>query len=129
MIKTKLPIQRKTLNADGKIELEKKDVLVEVDTSIFAEQRWEAHFPLNAERETLFAYVERIQEESKRGNINFLSILKAVYCFIECDEIQDFKSFCQLFDISDKNYFKRLTDKIEEIFNFVLTSSATSLKN
>lgn len=129
MVKTKLPVQVKTDDGNGKITTTARDIDVAVDTSIFAEQRWEANFPAQAARETLFAYIERVQNDKLIDKAHILSNLKAIFCFIESDEIADFKSFCQLFDLADGEYLKRLTDKIEYIFNLVLNSSVATSKN
>lgn len=129
MVKTKLPVQVKTDDGNGKITTTDRDIDVAVDTSIFAEQRWEANFPAQAAHETLFAYIERVQTDKLIDKAHILSNLKAIFCFIESDEIADFKSFCQLFDLADGEYLKRLTDKIEYIFNLVLNSSVATSKN
>lgn len=129
MVKTKLPVQVKTDDGNGKITTTTRDIDVAVDTSIFAEQRWEANFPAQAAHETLFAYIERVQTDKLIDKAHILSNLKAIFCFIESDEIADFKSFCQLFDLADGEYLKRLTDKIEYIFNLVLNSSVATSKN
>lgn len=129
MVKTKLPVQVKTDDSNGKITTTARDINVAVDTSIFAEQRWEANFPAQAAHETLFAYIERVQTDKLIDKAHILSNLKAIFCFIESDEIADFKSFCQLFDLADGEYLKRLTDKIEYIFNLVLNSSVATSKN
>lgn len=129
MVKTKLPVQVKTDDGNGKITTTARDIDVAVDTSIFAEQRWEANFPAQAAHETLFTYIERVQTDKLIDKAHILSNLKAIFCFIESDEIADFKSFCQLFDLADGEYLKRLTDKIEYIFNLVLNSSVATSKN
>lgn len=100
MIKTTLPIVEKAIEND-KLVTAKKTIDVKIDTSIFAEERWESNFPQNARRETLFAYVERIKTDGLNDKAHILSNLKALYCFIEGDAIPDFKSFCQMFDIAD----------------------------
>lgn len=59
MIKTTLPVVEKQINAEGKLAVNKKNINVAIDTSLFAEERWEQNFPHNAKNETLFAYIER----------------------------------------------------------------------
>ena len=129
MVKTKLPVQVKTDDSNGKITTTARDIDVALYTSFFADQRWEANFPAQAAHETLFAYIERVQTDKLIDKAHILSNLKAIFCFIESDEIADFKSFCQLFDLADGEYLKRLTDKIEYIFNLVLNSSVATSKN
>ncbi len=131
MVKTKLTTVEKTLDeASNSLVIKEKNITVTVDTSIFAEERWETNFPHNAIKETLFAYIARVKE---RGQIDsqthILSNLKALYCFIESSEITDFKSFCQLFDLADGERLKTLIAQIEYVFNLVLSSSAVSEKN
>lgn len=129
MLKTKLPVQTKNDDGNGNLIVNFREINVAIDTSIFAEERWESHFPTNAACETLFAYIERIQENKLVDKAHILSNLKAIFCFIESDEITDFKSFCQMFDLADGEYLQKLTGKIAYIFNLVLNNSATTSKN
>lgn len=128
MIKTTLPIVEKAIEND-KLVAVKKTIDVKIDTSIFAEERWESNFPQNARRETLFAYVERIKTDGLNDKAHILSNLKALYCFIEGDAIPDFKSFCQMFDIADGEYLNELTNKMRVVFDIALNGSAVTQKN
>jgi hypothetical protein len=128
MIKTTLPIVEKAIEND-KLVTAKKTIDVKIDTSIFAEERWESNFPQNARRETLFAYVERIKTDGLNDKAHILSNLKALYCFIEGDAIPDFKSFCQMFDIADGEYLNELTNKMRVVFDIALNGSAVTQKN
>lgn len=128
MIKTTLPIVEKAIEND-KLVTAKKTIDVKIDTSIFAEERWESIFPQNARRETLFAYVERIKTDGLNDKAHILSNLKALYCFIEGDAIPDFKSFCQMFDIADGEYLNELTNKMRVVFDIALNGSAVTQKN
>nr|DAI65387.1 MAG TPA: hypothetical protein [Caudoviricetes sp.] len=128
MIKTTLPIVEKAIEND-KLVTVKKTIDVKIDTSIFAEERWESNFPQNASRETLFAYVERIKTDGLNDKAHILSNLKALYCFIEGDAIPDFKSFCQMFDIADGEYLNELTNKMRVVFDIALNGSAVTQKN
>lgn len=128
MIKTTLPIVEKAIEND-KLVTAKKTIDVKIDTSIFAEERWESNFPQNACRETLFAYVERIKTDGLNDKAHILSNLKALYCFIEGDAIPDFKSFCQMFDIADGEYLNELTNKMRVVFDIALNGSAVTQKN
>lgn len=128
MIKTTLPIVEKAIEND-KLVTVKKTIDVKIDTSIFAEERWESNFPQNASRETLFAYVERIKTNGLNDKAHILSNLKALYCFIEGDAIPDFKSFCQMFDIADGEYLNELTNKMRVVFDIALNGSAVTQKN
>lgn len=130
MIKTKLPVQEKEIGAQNQLVKNEREIEVEIDTSLFAEERWEQHFPHNAKNETLFAYVERIKKagliESK-GQI--LCNLKALYCFLESKELPDFKSFLKLFDLADAEYLTRLVDKIKFVFEIALSTATADAKN
>ena len=128
MIKTTLPIVEKAIE-NNKLVAVKKTIDVKIDTSIFAEERWESNFPQNASRETLFAYVERIKTDGLNDKAHILSNLKALYCFIEGDAIPDFKSFCQMFDIADGEYLNELTNKMRVVFDIALNGSAVTQKN
>ncbi len=131
MIKTKLPIMKKTIDeSEKRLVLKESEIEVEIDTSLFAEERWEKNFPHNASKETLFAYIERVTSAGlAESKAHILSNLKALYCFMEGDEIADFKSFCQLFDLAEGEYIKKLIKKIKFIFELVLSSSTVSPKN
>jgi len=130
MIKTTLPVVEKSINEKGELVTVEKNIDVTIDTSIFAEERWERNFPFNAQKETLFAYIERIRNSGKlEDKASVLSNLKALYCFMEGDAIPDFKSFCQMFDLTGGGYLERLIEKIKFIFNLVLSSSTVSAKN
>lgn len=131
MLNTKLPIVKKSFDeTTQKLNVVQEEIEVSVDTSLFAEERWEANFPINAKKETLFAYIERIKDTGLiESKVNILSNLKALYCFLEGKDIADFKSFCQLFDLAEGEYLNKLIEKIKFIFELVLKSSTTNSKN
>ena len=129
MIKTKLPVIEKEI-AENKLVIKEKEIDVSIDTSLFAEERWEANFPHNAKNETLFAYIERVKNAGLlESKAHILSNLKALYCFMEGDAIADFKSFCQLFDLADGERLNKFVEKIKFVFNLVLSGSAVDQKN
>lgn len=129
MLKTTLPIIEQKIEND-KLVVTKKNIDVSIDTSIYAEERWEANFPTNAKNETLFAYIERVQNSGDLNNKgHIVSNLKALYCFLEGDAIADFKSFCQMFDMADEEYVQELVNKIKFVFSLVLKSSTATSKN
>lgn len=129
MLKTTLPIIEQKIEND-KLVVTKKNIDVSIDTSIYAEERWEANFPTNAKSETLFAYIERVQNSGDLNNkAHIVSNLKALYCFLEGDAIADFKSFCQMFDMVDEEYVQELVNKIKFVFSLVLKSSTATPKN
>ena len=130
MLKTTLPIIEKHIDENNNLVTNEKNIEVQIDTSLFAEERWEANFPHNAKNETLFSYIERVKNTGLiESKAHILSNLKALYCFLEGKDIADFKSFCQLFDLADGDYITRLVDKMKSVFNLVLKSSTTDQKN
>jgi len=131
MIKTTLPIIEKSIDEAKKaLVIKERNIDVDIDTSLFAEERWESNFPANAKNETLFAYIERMHQTKRLDDkAHIVSNLKALYCFMEGGEISDFKSFCQMFDLSDAAYINKLIDKIKFVFGVVLNGSAASPKN
>ncbi len=131
MIKTTLPIIEKSIDEKTKTLIAKPgEIEVAIDTSLFAEERWEKYFPDLAKRETLFAYIERVKAAGLLiDKAMIIANLKALYCFMEGDKIADFKSFCQLFDIAQGEYLNQLIEKIKFIFEIALSSSTTDSKN
>ena len=130
MIKTKIPVQDKEINAENNLVVDEREIEVKIDTSLFAEERWEQNFPHNAKNETLFAYVERIKTAGlMESKAQILSNLKALYCFMESDAIPDFKSFLQMFDLADAEYLTRLVDKIKFVFEIALSTATANAKN
>lgn len=131
MIKTKLPtIEKEIDETTGKLIVKESEIDVTIDTSLFAEERWEQYFPQNAKTETLFAYVGRITEAGlTESKAHILSNLKALYCFMESDKLSDWKSFLRLFDLSDGEYLSRLINKIKYVFEIALSSATVNPKN
>ena len=128
MINTTLPTLEKEIDKKNKtLIVTEKEIPVAIDTSLFAEERWEKYFPDLAKKETLFAYIEREQSAGLlTDKAMIVANLKALYCFMEGDKIADFKSFCQLFDISKGEYFNRLVNKLTFIFEIALQSTTDS---
>ena len=40
MIKTKIPVQDKEINAENKLVVAEREIEVKIDSSLFAEERW-----------------------------------------------------------------------------------------
>nr|DAK09839.1 MAG TPA: hypothetical protein [Caudoviricetes sp.] len=131
MIKIKIPLNDREI-VDGKIKNNPGEIVAHLDMTVFAEERWQKHFPENAKNETLFAYVERMQKQnkiSKKDMVTIISNLKALYCFLKSDELPTFKTFAQLFDLSDQVTLDKQVKVIREAFDIILHSSAISQKN
>lgn len=130
MIKTTIPTLEKEIDDNGKLVVKESVIDVAIDTSLFAEERWESNFPAQARSETLFAYVERVGKSGLTDNkAHILSNLKALYCFMDSDKLPDFKSFLKLFDLADMEYLTRLTDKIKYVFEIALSTATVNSKN
>lgn len=130
MIKTTIPTLEKEIDGNGKLVVKQGEIDVAIDTSLFAEERWESNFPAQARQETLFAYVERIGNSGLTDNkAHILSNLKALYCFMDSDKLPDFKSFLKMFDLADIEYLTRLTDKIKYVFEIALSTATATPKN
>lgn len=131
MMKIKIPFNDREL-VNGAIVNNHREIVAYVDTTVFAEDRWQKHFPENARNETLFAYVERINNQNKTASKDAVMIhsnLKALYCFLESDNLPTFKTFVQLFDLSDSVTLEKQVKVLQNVFNTVLHSSAISQKN
>ena len=70
-----------------------------------------------------------MRDEGKIDAVHVLSHLKALYCFLEGDDIADFKSFCQLFNTVDGKRLALLVEKIKAVFEIILDSATTDSKN
>lgn len=127
----KIPYNRRELDGENLVD-NRGEITAVVDMTAYAEERWEAHFKANAEKETVFAYVERITKAGKAASNSaavVLSNLKALYCFLESPDLPDAKTFIQLFDLSDGETLTKQIKVIETAFNAVLNSSAANSKN
>lgn len=125
-MKIKLPIIKKRF-IEGNITIEESSIDLDLDTSVYSEERWEQNFPLQAQHEGLFQYVERIQAGAVNDRVKVACMLKAIYCFIESEDLPNYKSFAMLFDLATPEYTERLVQCLKNAFNAVLSSS--SVKN
>lgn len=123
MIKSTLPVLEQSI-IDGKLVSKERMIDIYIDPSLYAETRWEQNFPKQAEIEGLFEYVERIHKEKKKAITVpvAISMLKAVYCFLEIDKT--WAEFQKEFVFNDDRYAKHLSDSIINVFNIVLNGSA-----
>ena len=121
-----LPILKQDF-VNGEVLSTETDRSFVIDTSVYSEERWESNFPALAQKESLFQYIERIENaENTLKRAKIISLLKAIYCFLEPTEGDlSYKEFAQLFSVSDVGYTERLVDKLTSAFNAILNSSAT----
>lgn len=75
MIKTKLPLLEKEIDGDGKLVVNKSEIEIGIDTSLFAEERWESNFPRKQKRKHS---LPTLNVSAKRG----LPIAKRTFCQI-----------------------------------------------
>lgn len=121
-----LPILEQSFDNGNLLTVERKAVF-NIDTSVYSEERWEQNFPALAAKEGLFQYVERIQGEASTERVKVACMLKAVYCFIESDEVPTYKSFAQMFNLATPEYTTRMITTLHSAFEAILNSS--SVKN
>lgn len=127
-MRVKLPTMRKEYNEDkDSIDIIESTISCDIDTSVYSETRWEKNFPATAKNYRLFDYIEMLQNTKGTvdGRVYVSSLLKAVFCFIESDDIPTFKEFSQMFDLSDEQFCMNLISKIQHMFELILNSSAT----
>lgn len=125
-MKIEIPILSQQLK-DGQVISEEKTATFDIDTSVYSEERWEQNFPQLAARESLFQYIERIQSAEAIERVKIISMLKAVYCFIESDKVPTYKSFAQMFNLAAPEYVDRLIEQLKAAFDAILAGS--SVKN
>jgi hypothetical protein len=131
MQKVLIPYCDRTIAGDGVSE-KRGEIMATVDATVFAEERWEKNFPAQAEKETLFAYCDRVKKQLEAGkpdSATVLSAIKAVYCTLESDAIPNFKAFAMLFDYSDKEMFERQMKVITTALQYAGHGSAATPKN
>jgi hypothetical protein len=123
-----LPVQKRQIDPETQEILSvEKIVKFDLDTSVYSEERWETHFPALAAKEGLFQYISRIQEGSVTEKVKVIAMMKAIFCFIESNEITTYKGFAQMFDLATPEYTDRLINKLHAAFKLLLDGS--SVKN
>lgn len=122
----KLPILKQSFENDEMLSVEHQATF-NLDTSVYSEERWEQHFPELAKKEGLFQYIERIQKEAATERVKVACMLKAIYCFIESDEVPTYKSFAQMINLATPEYTTRMIKILHSAFNAILGGS--SVKN
>lgn len=125
-MKIELPMLKQEIEG-GELVSTEQSIQFDVDTSVYSEERWEQNFPILAEHEGLFSYIDRIQQEAISERVKVASMLKAIYCFIESDAIRSYKEFAKMFILSAPEYTERLITKLHSAFKLILGSS--SVKN
>lgn len=122
-MKIQLPVLHEEIVLDELVQTETLETF-DLDTSVYSEERWEKHFPQMAEKEGLFAYIERVSKTKTTDRVRVISMLKAVFCFIESEKVSTYKEFAQMFSLSSTEYTNRLIDTLKKAFETVLRGSA-----
>ena len=120
-MKIKLPVCTSKIE-DGKLITEESEIEVELITSLACQMRFEATFPQLAQHEDLYSYTERIYNLGGVSVGKTLSLLKTLYCWIDIDV--PFLKFVDMFNFTNQDYLKRLTQKLRETFEIILDGSA-----
>lgn len=120
-MKVTLNTQTKEIK-NGQIENIKGTFTADLDMSLASQIRFEAKFPELAKNEDLIGYAQRLKEIKELNTAVILSNMKVLYCWFDTD--LTFIEFLKLFDLTDMDYIKKLTEEIKTIFDLVLNSSA-----
>lgn len=110
----------------------KRYIDVQIDTSLYAEMKWEAEFPMLAAKESVMQYTARISNifRSSAGDAAVvLSGLKALYCFLDGAELPDFKSFVKMLSAENTETTKELIEILRLALEKIPIASAGSSKN
>ena len=125
-MKIDIPILKQEI-VDGQLISSERSEKFEIDTSVYSEERWEQNFPALAEKEGLFQYISRVQENALTDRVKVACMLKAIYCFIESDAVSSYKEFAQMFNLAAPEYTDKLIATLKQAFEIILNSS--SVKN
>ena len=125
-MKIKLPIQTKEIiekeNGELELKVEQGEKEFDIDMTLLAQTRFEKNFPKMAEHEDLLGYSQRICAiEEIRAEI-ILSKMKMLYCWFDTD--LTYEEFIKLFDLTDIEYIKKLSTKIQKVFDIIFNGSA-----
>lgn len=122
-MKITLPILQQDL-VDNKVQTQEKLIEFKLDTSVYSEERWEIHFPLLAKNESLFEYIDKVHNNAISDRVKIACMLKAIYCFIDSDDLPSYKEFAQLFNLATPNYTSNLIESLRAAFAAVYDGSA-----
>ena len=120
-MKVTLNTQTKEIK-NGKLEKVKGTFTADLDMSLASQIRFEAKFPELAKNEDLLGYAQRLKDINELSTAVILSNMKVLYCWFDTD--LTFIEFLKLFDLTDIDYIKQLTEEIKTIFDLVLSGSA-----
>ena len=107
---------------NGKLEKIKGTFTADLDMSLASQIRFEAKFPELAKNEDLLGYAQRLKDINELSTAVIISNMKVLYCWFDTD--LTFIEFLKLFDLTDIDYIKQLTEEIKTIFDLILNGSA-----
>lgn len=110
----------------------KRYIDAQIDTSLYAEMKWEAEFPMLAAKESVMQYTARISNifrSSAADAAVVLSGLKALYCFLDGAELPDFKSFVKMLSAENAETTKELIEILRLALEKIPNASAGNSKN
>lgn len=107
---------------NGQIEKIKGTFTADLDMSLASQIRFEAKFPELAKNEDLIGYAQRLKDVEELSAAVILSNMKVLYCWFDTD--LTFIEFLKLFDLTDIEYIKQLTNEIKTVFDLILNGSA-----
>lgn len=120
-MKVTLNTQTKEIK-NGKLEKIKGTFTADLDMSLASQIRFEAKFPELAKNEDLLGYAQRLKDINELSTAVIISNMKVLYCWFDTD--LTFIEFLKLFDLTDIDYIKQLTEEIKTIFDLILNGSA-----
>ena len=118
----KLPLVVKNEISQGKRIFKTEERDFEIDMSLGCQMRWEATFPELAAKESFVDYAARTKEMQSKNAAVILAKMKAVYCFFDTE--LSFTGFIKMFDFSQPEFTNALIERLNEVFEIVLNSSA-----
>lgn len=93
-----------------------------LDTSAYADYRFEQHFAKDLKC-SFQEFLYRITQNAINPRAEYLSMLKALYCYLESEQAPTFISFIKLFDV---DHAEGIAEKLKEVFEQV---SKSAVKN
>lgn len=120
-MKVELHTQTKEIK-NGKLVKKQGTFEADLDMSLASQIRYEAKFPELAQREDLYSYSKRISDIKELSAAVIISKMKMLYCWFDTDV--SFVDFLKMFDLTDEEYVKKLTNEIKTAFDLIMDGSA-----
>lgn len=120
-MKVELHTQTKEIK-NGKLVKKQGTFVADLDMSLASQIRYEAKFPELAQREDLYSYSKRISDIKELSAAVIISKMKMLYCWFDTDV--SFVDFLKMFDLTDEEYVKKLTNEIKTAFDLIMDGSA-----